>query len=127
MPVLEQSLLTINRCLNNRIKHIQQWLVVFIYQHNSTETSLPMSLLQYTYKSIPQSYTILILSINCFLSFHKRHQCLFQHTRISKVITIKVEVEHWILLPLLLLLVDGKPLEQLLLAFKITLQGRNEQ
>ena len=48
-------------------------------------------------------------------------------SRISEIITIKVKMKHRILLPFLLQLVDGKPLEQLLLTLEIAFQGRYEQ
>ena len=39
----------------------------------------------------------------------------------------RVEVQRGILVPLLLQLLDGKSLEQFLLAFEITLEGGNKQ
>ena len=39
----------------------------------------------------------------------------------------KAEVQHGIFIPLFLQLLNGKPLEQFLLAFEITLEGGNQQ
>ena len=48
-------------------------------------------------------------------------------SRISEIITIKVKMKHRILLPLLLQLVDGKPLEQFFFSLEIAFQGRYKQ
>jgi hypothetical protein len=50
---------------------------------------------------------------------------LFMSATLSQIVGI--EVEHRILLPFLLQLVNGKPLEQILFSLEIAFQGRYEQ
>ena len=52
---------------------------------------------------------------------------MLQSIRFNIILSAKREVKHRILLPFLLQIIDGKPLEQLLLSLEIALQSRYEQ
>lgn len=86
-----------------------------------------MGFFQHIGETVSQGISQRALAIRQLLSGHKIFQAKLQLAWIGKVVAVEIEMEHGIPLPFLFHLVDFQPLEQLLSALEIALQGRHEQ
>ena len=109
------------------MRHIQQRCVIFINEHHHLLARLPVNHFYQVIESIVVSVTVIFYTILLFIIFQKVAQILFQLRLLHVLALAQVEVQHGIFVPLLLQLLDGKPLEEFLLALEITLKGRNQQ
>ena len=109
------------------MRHIKQWCVIFINEHHHLPARFPVNHFYQVIESIIVSVTVIFYTILFFIIFQEVAKILFQLLILHMLTLAQVEVQHGISRPLLLQLLDGKPLEEFLLALKITLKSRNQQ
>ena len=109
------------------MRHIQQRSIIFINEHHHLLASL---LINGIYQIVKSNINICFIAHAiepCLLLFNNIQQITIQLLLLHMLTLAQVEVQNRISIPLLLQLLDGKPLEQFLLSLEITLEGGNQQ
>ena len=109
------------------MRHIQQRSVIFINEHHHLLARFLVNDIYQIVKTNINIYFIALAIKPCLLFLNNIQQITIQLLLLHVLALAQVEVQHGIFVPLLLQLLDSKPLEEFLLALEITLKGRNQQ
>ena len=107
--------------------HVEQRLVIFVYQHHGPAPRLLVGTLQHTGKTVTYIPGRGVLSIDCLPAFHRTFYPVLQTVSRGKVGTVEIHMKHRILQPVLLQPFHGQSPEQFPASQKIVLQRGDEQ
>ena len=129
IPVLlfQQNLLTIFYGHSPRIQHIQQGLVIFIYQDNSPSARLFVRLFQHVGKAVSQISFNWECAIDLLPCGQVYIDLIFQIAGLFKFGIVEINMEHRIFEPVLFQLLHGQSLEQFFMSQEVVFKRGDKQ